>query len=116
MKKVIYLLALIAAPVLASAQDTDKDKEAAKTKMIAECMNDLKEQTTTDELKVVFQDFCTCQTENMLKQFSLKEIDEISNAKDAEPAKQQEIQAKVMPVIMPCVEELQKKMGAGGVK
>ena len=114
MKKVIYLLALIAAPVLASAQDTDKDKEAAKTKMVTECMDNFKEQATTDEAKAVFQDFCSCQAEGLIKQFSLKEIEEFENSENADQAKQQEIQAKVMPVIMPCMEELQKKMGAGG--
>lgn len=113
MKKVIYLLALIAIPAFANAQDTDKDKAAARTRMITECMNDVKDQTTTDELKAAFQDYCTCQTEGMLKQFSLKEIAEFENLENADAAKQQEASAKIMPVLMPCMEELQKKLGAG---
>jgi len=113
MKKAFYLLALIAIPALASAQDTDKEKEAAKPKLVTECMDGFKDQATTEELKAAFKDFCTCQVDGLLKEFSLKEVEELKNMETADQAKQQEIAAKVMPIIMPCMEELQKKMGAG---
>ena len=113
MKKAIYVMALLAIPAFANAQSDDKAKSAKQADMVAQCLEMTKEQATTDAAKAAFKDFCSCQAEAMVKNLTLAEIDEIEKIESADQATQQKLAAKVQPLMMPCMEELQKKMGAG---
>jgi len=113
MKKVLYLLALVAIPAFSQAQDTKTVNEEDKQRIIAKCMEEAKEIATTDALKSAFKDFCTCQTESLLKELSVDELEHLNeNMEKADEATQQAMAQKVMPLIMPCMEELQSKMAA----
>jgi len=113
MKKVLYLLALAAIPAISQAQDAKTVKEEDKQRLIAKCVEDAKDIATTDELKAAFKDYCTCQTENLLKELSVDEVEHLNeNMEKADEATQQAMAQKMMPLIMPCMEELQSKMAA----
>lgn len=112
MKKALYLLAFAAIPVFAHAQEKAKVDDATKQKLINNCIDQAKAAATTDEAKAAIKDFCTCSTENMLKELTPEEIENMDK-QGGDQAKQQELLQKVMPLIQPCLEEFQKKMGAG---
>lgn len=113
MKKAIYVMALLAIPAFANAQGDDKAKSAKQAQIIAECIENTKEEATTDAAKAAFKDYCSCQAEAMVNNMTMAEIDEADNIESADEATKQKISAKVLPLLMPCMEELQKKMGGG---
>ncbi len=111
MKKAFYLLALLAIPAIAQAQNNNTVKEEDKQRIIAKCVEDGKEMATTDDMKTALKNYCTCQTENLLKVMSVEEVEHWGeNMEKADEATQQAMAEKAMPLIMPCLEELQSKM------
>lgn len=106
-------MALLAVPAFAIAQSDDKAKEAKRAEMLAECQAMVKEQATSEAAAAAFTDFCTCQTDNILKNLTMDEIAQLEKLESADEATKQKMTAKVQPLLMPCFEELQKKMGGG---
>lgn len=114
MKKALYLLALAALPVFAHAQDASKNKEADKQKITAKCMEDAKDQLAgaSEAQQATFKEFCSCMGENLSKEYTYEQYEALEKDMDgADDAKKQEVSQKLLPLIMPCMEEMQKKMG-----
>lgn len=108
MKKLILACGAFVAFGLASCSPS---KEDVKKEFIKACNEGGDKQMTTDAAKKVFHDYCECSGEKVADKFSIKELEEFNKLqKTPDPARQQELQTKMMTVIQPCLTELQSKM------
>lgn len=105
MKKILLPMAFAAAALsLASCKG---NRDADKAKFVKTCMDQGGNQMT-GAMKGYFEDYCQCSAEKVLDKYSQKEIDEME-ADAKKTGNQEAMMAKLMPVVQPCLDELQKK-------
>ncbi len=73
-----------------------------------ECIETGNKQFADSKVKAYFHQYCECSSEKMSDQISQEEFNKMKEAgNDAA------LQAKIMPIVQPCLDELQGKMNAG---
>jgi hypothetical protein len=77
-------------------------KEKMKEQFVKSCMGEIGEQADP-KMKAMFKDYCECSGEKVVNKFSAKEIAAFNNMSKTE------LQAKLMPVIQTCLDELSQK-------
>ncbi len=109
MKKILLALAVVG--FSASFANAQEVKENPKLKAdIAKCIDKVKEQMgDLGDKEDAVKNYCTCQTEGLMKALTEDEYNNLEKYMQ-DPEKQSALQEKLMPVIMPCLEELQKVM------
>ena len=105
MKKILLPVAFAAAVLsLASCKG---NRDADKAKFVKTCM-DQGGSAMTGAMKGYFQEYCECSAEKVLDKYSQKEIDEME-ADAKKTGNQDAMMSKLMPVVQPCLDYLQKK-------
>ena len=108
MKKILLPVAFAAAAFsLASCKG---NRDADKAKFVQTCM-DQGGKEVTGTMKEHFRDYCECSAEKVYDKYSQKEVEEMEA--DAKKAGNGEAMlAKLMPLVQPCLDDLQKKTSA----
>lgn len=105
MKKILFPMAFAAA--LFSLASCNGNREKEKAKFVTTCMEQGGNQMT-GAMKGYFQEYCECSAEKVLDKYSQKEIDEME-ADAKKTGSQDAMMAKLMPIVQPCLDDLQKK-------
>ena len=106
MKKLFLPMAFAAALFsLASCKD---NREEEKKKFVNTCMDQGGNQMADPKMKEYFNEYCECSAEKVLDKYSQKEIEEME-ADAKKTGSQEAMMANLMPVVQPCLDELQKK-------
>ncbi len=105
MKQVLpVFVALLLLPfVLTSCSDK---KKKMKAEVVKECVDGGEKQFSDPKIRGFFHEYCECSGEKIVEKISDEEFKAMKSKSDAET------QAKLMPIIQPCLDELQKKMAA----
>jgi hypothetical protein len=80
-------------------------KEKMKEQFVKSCMGEIGEQADP-KMKQIFNEYCECSGEKVVNKFSAKEIAAFNNMSKTE------LQAKLMPVIQTCLDDLSQKAQA----
>ena len=97
----------LCALMTACAPSKSKLKEA----VTKECITGGDKQFTDPKIRGYFHDYCECSGEKTSEKLSNDEWKEFNKMK--KEGRDAEMQAKLMPIIQPCLDELQKKMSDG---
>ncbi len=73
-----------------------------------ECIETGDKQFSDSKVKAYFHQYCECSSEKMSEQISREEF-----TKMKEEGNDAALQAKIMPIVQPCLDEMEKKMNAG---
>lgn len=107
--KNIFLVAAIAAAGLSLASCKGGNREKDKADFVKTCMDQGGNQMA-GVMKDYFEDYCECSADKVLDKYSAKEIKDMeADARTQGQAGQEAMMAKLMPVVKPCLDELQKK-------
>ena len=77
-----------------------------------ECLSGTEKQFTDPKMRGIMNEYCSCSAEKVANTFSDAEIATFDKMK--REGNEAAIQAKMMPVIQPCLDELQQKVMAAG--
>jgi hypothetical protein len=100
-----FSVLLLCAFALSSCSDRKKNLKAKVTK---ECIEGGDKQFTDSTMRKYFHEYCECSGEKTSEKLSAEEWKEFEKMK--KDGREGEIQAKLMPVIQPCLDELQKRI------
>lgn len=106
MKKILLPVAFAAA--VFSLASCKGNREADKKKFVNTCMEQGGNAMADPKMKEYFNEYCECSAEKVLDKYSQKEIDEME-ADAKKTGNQEAMMAKLMPVVQPCLDDLQKK-------
>ncbi len=109
MKRITIALASLALCTLAFTS-CKPSKAQLKKEIVKECNEGAAKQFTDPKLVGFMKDYCECSGEKAADKLSTQEFEEINKMK--KEGREQEMQAKLMPIIQPCLNELQAKMQA----
>lgn len=105
MKNVVKAFSLIAILALGSCQPS---KDSLKKDFIKGCVEAGDAKMDDAQMRQAFHEYCECAGEMIVQKMSVKEIVEMNNRRKEGHA--EEVEAKFMPVIRPCLLDLEKKM------
>lgn len=105
MKKVIYSVGLVAVAAMASCSGAIDS--LFKANFVKEC--NAASASMDEKGKASFDKYCNCAADKVLAGMSKEELKEIEKNPTAMSP---EIEAKFMNVIKPCLDDLEKEMGA----
>lgn len=106
MKKLFLPMAFAAAVFsLASCKGNNSED---KKKFVNTCMEQGGNAVADPKMKEYFNEYCECSAEKVLDKYSQKEIDEME-AEAKKTGSGEAMMAKLMPIVQPCLDELQEK-------
>lgn len=110
MKKIIYALAILTIPTIVVAQATSKD--ILRKSHVDKCKLEIKQKMGNANLSNEdIQTFCECNSDKLFSKFTVEEIQKMDQIMSkGTPQQKQEVNEKIMPIVMPCFADLQMKM------
>ena len=107
MNKLGFTISLLLLCAFTLTSCTDKKKKL-KDQVTKECIEGGDKQFTDPKIRGYFHEYCECSGERTSEKISGSEWKEFDKMK--KEGREAEMQAKLMPVIQPCLDELQKKI------
>lgn len=79
-------------------------KDVVKRNFVKKCKESIGQSGQAAEMQKDFEDYCNCAGDKVVEKFSAAEIIKMEKESEAEMMK------KMMPVIQPCINDLQQKV------
>jgi hypothetical protein len=107
MNKLVLTIGVCTLCITTLISCTDKKKKL-KDQVTKECIEGGDKQFTDPKIREYFHEYCKCSGEKTSEKLSSDQWKEFDKMK--KEGREAEMQAKLMPVIQPCLDELQKKI------